>query len=77
MFLGVIGSLLFGAIAPVQCVLMGELVDDFVEFTICRKNVNCTNPPDLQDSMTTIGQFYYTFFAFNTPFSFIFQIRNA
>lgn len=59
MFLGVIGSIIFGAIAPVQCVLMGELVDDFVDFTICRNNINCTDPPDLQDSMTTIGQYCF------------------
>jgi hypothetical protein len=55
MFLGVIGSILFGAVAPVQCILMGELVDDFVDFTLCRNTRNCTDPPDLEDSMTTIG----------------------
>ncbi|XP_028416784.1 multidrug resistance protein 1-like isoform X1 [Dendronephthya gigantea] len=69
MFLGVIGSIIFGAIAPVQCVLMGELVDDFVDFTICQKNANCTNPPDLEDSMTTIGLWYVGFSIANFLFA--------
>ncbi|CAB4026418.1 multidrug resistance 1-like, partial [Paramuricea clavata] len=69
MFLGVIGSIIFGAIAPVQCVLMGELVDDFVDFTICHNNINCTDPPDLQDSMTTIGLWYVGFSIGNFVFA--------
>ena len=55
MFLGVIGCIIFGAIAPAQCIVMGQLVDDFVDYTICRKSLNCTDPPDLEDKMTTIG----------------------
>ena len=57
MVLGSIGAVLNGVIAPGQFLIMGSLTDDFVEYTQCINN-NCTDPPDLEDSMTDVAVWY-------------------
>ena len=60
MILGTIGSITYGALTPAQFVLMSPVTDDFVDFVQCIKN-NCTDPVDLEDSMTTVALWYIAF----------------
>ena len=60
MILGTIGSVTYGALTPAQFVLMSPVTDDFVDFVQCIKT-NCTDPVDLEDSMTTVALWYIGF----------------
>ena len=57
MILGTIGSVTYGALTPAQFLLIRPVTDDFVDFVQCIKT-NCTDPVDLEDSMTTVALWY-------------------
>lgn len=67
--LAVIGSILYGAITPAQFILMGELTNDFVEYMLCKENSNCTDLPDLEDSVTKTAGWYIGFSVGNFLFA--------
>ncbi|XP_028410025.1 multidrug resistance protein 1-like [Dendronephthya gigantea] len=62
MILGTLGSIAYGVLTPAQYLLVGPVTDDFVDFMQCVRR-NCSNPVDLEDTMTTIA-FWYIGFAF-------------
>ena len=54
--LAIIGSVFYGIITPGQFILLGNLTDDFVEYTLCDMK-NCTKP-DLEESVTKVAVWY-------------------
>ena len=60
MVLGTLGAVFFGCLTPGQFLLMRPVTNDFVEFIQCIKN-NCTDPVDLEDSMTDVALWYIAF----------------
>ncbi|XP_028401686.1 multidrug resistance protein 1-like [Dendronephthya gigantea] len=65
-----LGCIIYGGITPGQYILFGTLTQDFVDFTICVKN-NCSDPIDLEDSMTTVAIWYIGLAAANLFFSWL------
>ena len=55
--LGVIGSVLYGALTPGQFILLGGLTDDFVDYSLWDNTTNSSRP-DLEDSMTKVAVWY-------------------
>ena len=70
MILGTIGSILYGILTPAQFVLISTVTDDFVDFVQCLKD-NCTDPVDLEDSMTKVSLWYIGFALANLLFAWV------
>ncbi|CAB3990056.1 multidrug resistance 1 isoform X2, partial [Paramuricea clavata] len=68
MILGTFGSIAYGVLTPTQFILMGSVTDDFVDFVQCLRT-NCTNPVDLEDSMTSVCLWYVAFAFLNLLFA--------
>lgn len=62
MLLGTLGSVAYGVLTPAQFLLMSPVTDDFVDFVKCIRT-NCSDPVDLEESMTTVA-FWYIGIAF-------------
>ena len=58
MFIGLLGAVIFGAMQPGQFIIFGSLTDDFIDFGRCTLYTNCTDVPDIEDSMLTIAYWY-------------------
>jgi ABC-type multidrug transport system fused ATPase/permease subunit len=70
MVLGTLGSVGYGVLTPSQFILMGSVTDDFVDFVQCVRT-NCTTPPDLEDSMTTVALWYILFAFMNLSLAWV------
>jgi ATP-binding cassette subfamily B (MDR/TAP) protein 1 len=68
--LGVLGCFLYGTITPGQFILLGSLTQDIADYGICIRN-NCSDPLDLEDSMTTVSILYIGLAAGNFFFSWL------
>ena len=59
MILGTIGALGQGGLLPVQFVIFGGLVDDFIEYTMCiDPKSNCSSIPNIEEAMIPFAYFY-------------------
>ena len=70
MIVGTLGSVAYGVLSPGQFLLTRSVTDDFVDYAMCER-FNCTNPVDLEKSMTTIAKWYIAFAFMNLFFSWI------
>ena len=70
MIVGTIGSILFGVLTPAQFFLIRKVTNDFVDFVQCIK-VNCTDPVDLEASMTSVALWYIAFAVGNLLFAWV------
>lgn len=59
MILGTIGGLGQGGLLPVQFVIFGDLVDDFIEYSKCKDpKFNCTSIPNIEEAMIPFAYYY-------------------
>ena len=70
MILGTFGSIAYGVLTPAQFLLMNSVVDDFVDFVQCLRS-NCTNPVDLESSITDVAWWYIAFAFLNLAFAWL------
>ena len=68
--IAVLGCVAYGCITSGQFTLFGSLTQDFVDFAVCIKS-NCSDPIDLEDSMTTVAIWYIGLAAANLFFSWL------
>ena len=67
---GLLGCLLYGILTPGQFILFGSLTQDFVDYSICIRE-NCSNPIDIEDSMTDVAIWYIGLAVGNFVFSWL------
>ncbi|XP_028410024.1 multidrug resistance protein 1-like [Dendronephthya gigantea] len=70
MILGTIGSICYGILSPGQFLLMNTVTDDFVDFVQCVRS-NCSDPVDLEDTMTDVALWYIGFAFANLLFAWV------
>jgi ABC-type multidrug transport system fused ATPase/permease subunit len=68
MILGTLGCIAYGILAPAQFLLMRPVTNDFVDFVQCLRR-NCSNVPNVEDSMSTVAAWYVVIAFLNLLFS--------
>lgn len=68
--IGLLGCILYGTLNPGQFILFGSLTQDFVDYSICVRE-NCSNPIDIEDSMTDVAIWYIVLALGNFVFSWL------
>lgn len=66
--IGTLGCLSYGALGPLQFLVMKSVTDDFVQFIHCFRS-NCSRPVDLEKSMTEAALWYIGFAVMNLTFA--------
>ena len=68
--IGLLGCILYGVLNPGQFILFGSLTQDFVDYSICVRE-NCSDPIDIEDSMTDVAIWYIVLALGNFVFSWL------
>ena len=70
LFFGVVGCVVYGSITPGQFLILGSVVQDFIDFTVDMKH-NKTSSIDIEDKMTDIALWYIGLAVANMFFSWL------